>query len=72
MKNVLIIATLTTLFISALVYGSPKLNKIHKGMDRDGVKINCAYCHKKAAIVKGGKNYKQHQKGKFCAGSGCH
>lgn len=72
MKKFIFVAAISTLFISALAFSSAPLNKAHKGQEKDGAKINCAYCHKKAGIAKESKDYDKHKKGKFCAGSGCH
>jgi len=72
MKPALIALALAVLFISSLAFSSAQLQKAHKGLDRDGAKINCAYCHEKAAIPKEGKDYQKHQGNPGCKGSGCH
>lgn len=72
MKKLFFVAAMSTMFIASLAFSSASLNKAHKGKTKDGAKITCAYCHKTAAMPKETKDYKKHQKNKFCAGSGCH
>ena len=72
MKKVIFGLTLTTMFIGTMLFADVSLNKKHKGMKKDGQKINCVYCHKKAGNPKDGKEFAKYQKGKFCKGSGCH
>jgi len=72
MKHVFFFAVVTAMFISALAFGDKKLNKIHKGMEKDGKKVNCVYCHKGTDIPKEGTDFNKFLKHPSCAGEGCH
>ncbi len=72
MKKIIFAATIATMFIGTMLFADVPLNKKHKGMEKDGQKVNCAYCHKKAGNPKEGKDYAKYKNGKFCKGSGCH
>ncbi|MBN2340026.1 MAG: hypothetical protein JXX29_06840 [Deltaproteobacteria bacterium] len=72
MKQLLFVTVIATMFIGALAMGDVKLNKSHKGMDVDGKKVNCVYCHKDTNIPKKGTDYKKHQSSATCSGSKCH
>jgi len=72
MKKMLLVASIASLFISALAFSSPTLVKTHKGMNKDGAAVDCAYCHKTSAIPKEGKDFAKYQKNATCAGPACH
>jgi len=69
------------LLTAAVLYASPKINLQHRNMEKDGMKINCAYCHsnpvfkieqKKGQLGKDSLNGVPFSMIKTCAGSGCH
>ncbi len=72
MKKIIFAAAIATMFVSTMLLASVPLNKSHKGKEKDGQKVNCAYCHKTAGANKEGKDYAKYKNGKFCKGSGCH
>ena len=72
MKKILAAMAILSLFVGTVIFADVPLNKKHKGLEKDGEKINCAYCHKKAGNPKEGKDYAKYKTGKFCTGSGCH
>ena len=72
MKKIIMAVIIASAFLSVLASGSMKLNKLHKGMNKDGNKINCAYCHTVNKIPKKGNDYKSYQKNAYCQGKGCH
>ena len=72
MKHLLFLVVFATMFVSALAFGDKKMNKIHKGMEKDGKKINCVYCHKDTNIPKEGTDFNKHMKNPSCAGENCH
>jgi len=67
---------LATFFISTIVFAMAKgpIKDGHKGKTGlEGAKVNCVYCHKKAAIAKKkGQDTKALIKGKYCAMKDCH
>lgn len=73
MKYVIGIVSVTIL-ASSLLSADPKMNKVHRGMMRDGVKVNCNYCHKTPGNLpkKKGQDINALYKSKTCAGEGCH
>ena len=74
MKKAIFGAAIATMFISSLLFASTELNKQHKGKaGKDAAKINCSYCHKKAANPKTkGNDLAALKKGEYCAIDGCH
>ena len=72
MKKIVFGLAIATMFVSSILFADVNLNKKHKGMEKDGAKVNCAYCHTKAGNPKEGKDYAKYRDGKFCKGSGCH
>jgi len=72
MKKIIFGLAIATMFVSTVLFADVTLNKKHKGLEKDGAKINCVYCHKKAGNPKEGKDYAKYKSGKFCKGSGCH
>lgn len=60
------------MFVGALAIGDVKMNKAHKGMEVEGKKVNCIYCHKGTNIPKKGTDYKKYESQKTCAGKNCH
>ena len=72
MKKAVFFAVVATLFISALAMGDKNLNKIHKGMMKDGNKVNCVFCHKGTDIPRKGQEYNKFLKTPTCAGEKCH
>lgn len=65
---------LVLIFISTSVFADKTLNKQHLNLKtRDGDKVNCILCHKKAGIEKKkGSPYKHLYNDRMCNGSGCH
>ena len=63
-----------TVLVGSFLAADPKMNKAHKGMTKDGVKVNCNYCHKSPGNIpkKKGQDIKALYKTKTCAGEGCH
>jgi uncharacterized paraquat-inducible protein A len=54
---------------SADLMATKKIKKTHKGKKgKDGAKISCSYCHKKAKVpkLKGGKKYKGMKTNAYC------
>lgn len=72
MKKILLVVALAFMFAGALAFSSPSLVKPHKGMIRNGAKIDCAYCHEASGAPKAGKDYAAYQKKASCQGAGCH
>ncbi len=74
MKKLFVGVMLATFCVSLAAFGSPAINKSHKGkVGKGDAKVNCNYCHKAAGIAKEKTgNAKAAQKGPFCATSGCH
>ena len=74
MKKAIFGAAIATMFVSSLLFASTDLNKQHKGQKgKDGAKVNCTYCHKKAGAPKTkGNDLAKAKKGEYCAIDGCH
>ena len=72
MKKILFIIVTASMFVSALALGDKNMNKIHRGMKKDGKKVNCAYCHKGTDIPKKGQDFDKFLKTETCAGDNCH
>ena len=74
MKKTIFGVAIATLFVSSLLMASVPVNKQHKGLTgKDGAKVNCTYCHKKAASPKTkGNDLAKLKKGAYCAIDGCH
>lgn len=84
MKNLSYFVAITVFVIlvsGAMLYASPKINSKHLNMEKNGKKINCAWCHsnpvfkieqKKGQLGKDTLNGVAFSKIKTCAGSGCH
>ena len=73
---VMVLIMITTI----TVYSNTKLSNKHKGMEKDGKAINCAYCHegdlkiakKKKQLKDNTLNGVEFSKIKSCSGEGCH
>ena len=70
---------LVLLMISASAFSNVKIAAKHKDLEKDGKKVNCAYCHTDAKIEKKkGQSADKKLNGvalskiKSCAGSACH
>ncbi|MCP4606082.1 MAG: hypothetical protein GY847_37155 [Proteobacteria bacterium] len=74
MKKLVLGVIVTILFAAAIVVGNPIINKKHSDKaGKDKAKVNCVYCHKKAAIPKKkGQDSAKLLKGEYCAIKGCH
>ncbi|MBN2718172.1 MAG: hypothetical protein JXX14_20170 [Deltaproteobacteria bacterium] len=72
MKKGLFFVIFATLLISALAMGDKTMNKAHKGMEKDGKKVNCVYCHNGTDIPKKGQDFNKFIKTPTCAGEKCH
>lgn len=73
MKKLLFILAIASMLIGTAIGADVLLNKKHKGLNgKDGDKVNCVYCHKKAGNPKKTKEYEKYKKGPFCMIEGCH
>lgn len=72
MKRLFFGIVITTMLIGAIAMGDKKLNDVHKGMEVDGKKVNCVFCHKGTDIPKEGTDYKKYYSTPTCAGAKCH
>lgn len=74
MKKNIILLFVSIMLMSGIVLGTAKSNKSHKGkVGKDGVTINCVYCHKSAGIPKKkGLDPGSFKKGPFCYTGDCH
>jgi hypothetical protein len=76
-----VIILFSVLFTAAVLYASPAISSQHLNMEKNGKKVNCAYCHsnpvfkieqEKGQLGKDSLNGVPFSKIKTCAGSGCH
>jgi hypothetical protein len=74
MKKTILVIFLALTLICTVIFANPVMNKAHKGlMVKETTKVNCVYCHKKAAIVKEkGHDLEKLKTGEFCATKECH
>jgi hypothetical protein len=74
MKKTIFALFLALTLICTVIFANPAMHKAHKGLVvKETTKVNCVYCHKKAAIVKEkGHDLEKMKKDEFCAMKDCH